>query len=60
MKPSTIVTLLIGLVAGVLLTTALGVSGSGRFSLRLCPVPAVTDHASNVRSSEKEPWTRAR
>jgi hypothetical protein len=60
MKRSTIVTLLIGLVAGALLTTAVATSSSGRFSLQLCPVPAVTDQGSNVRSSGEEPWTKAR
>jgi hypothetical protein len=36
MKLSTIVTLLIGLVVGVLLTSALSTAGRG-FSLQLCP-----------------------
>lgn len=60
MKPSTIVTLLIGLIAGALLTTALATFSSGRFSLQLCPVLAVKDQASGVRSSAEESWTRAR
>jgi hypothetical protein len=56
MKRSTILTLLIGLAAGVLLTAALGASGGGRFSLRLCPVPAVTDQASHGGGSGEAPW----
>jgi hypothetical protein len=60
MKPSTIITLLIGLIAGALLTTALAASSGGRFSLQLCPVPAVNDQTGGVRSSGEEPWTKAR
>ena len=59
MRLSTTVTLVIGLIAGALLTTALATS-SGRFSLQLCPVPALEDQASGVRSSGEEPWTRTR
>lgn len=32
-------------------------SGSGRFSLRLCPVPVVPDGARNIRSAGKDAWT---
>ncbi len=40
MKLSTIVTLLIGLIVGALLTSALTTAGRG-FSLRLRPIPSV-------------------
>jgi len=47
MKLSTIVTLLIGLVVGALLTSALSTSGRG-FSL--CPIrPVATDSSSAAR-----------
>ncbi len=52
MKLSTIVTLLIGLVVGALLMTALSTSGRG-LSLQVCPIPAVaTDSTSAVRDAQ--------
>ena len=48
MKTSTIVTLLIGLIAGALLATALSATGSGRFGLQLCPIPSVATDSSRV------------
>ena len=48
MKVSTIMTLLAGLILGALLTTALSSTGSGRFSLQLCPIPSVAADSSGV------------
>lgn len=48
MKVSTIVTLLIGLVLGALLTGALSGSGGSRFLLQLCPIPSVATDSSGV------------
>lgn len=59
MRISTIVTLLIGLVVGALLTSALSTSGRG-FSLQLCPVPpAATDSSSAARDGQGAPGREA-
>lgn len=48
MKVSTIVTLLIGLVLGAVLTGAFSGSGGSRFSLQLCPLPPLATDSSGV------------
>jgi hypothetical protein len=48
MKVSTIVTLLIGLVLGAVLTGAFSGSGGSRFSFQLCPLPPVAIDSSGV------------
>jgi hypothetical protein len=55
MTVSTIVTWLIGLVLGAVLTGALSGLGGSRFSLQLCPIPRVAADSAGVARDLQDP-----